>query len=362
MIRVLIVDDELSSIMVIERLIDFQKYGLELAGSARNGEEAMRCLEMDNPPQIVISDMRMPVMDGISLIRYIQDNYPEIKMIICSGYYDFEYTHAAIKAGVIEYLLKPVDRNKLNNAVKEACEAVENDRRIAIKNSDEKIHLSIDVYKKVLECSQSLIRMIDYGNERESAMLIYEMESSIDAGSLTGNTGKAVFRVMMAYIQRYLVEHGMPPVVIDDAAINSFGSFSEAMDYLARNARQVIQDRNLLTENQKGRSVEEVKRYLDEHFRERIRLEQIAEIFNYNKDYLTTVFRKTYGETIGDYIIRLKIEDAKQQLKYTSKTMEEILQSLGYSDSSFFYRQFKQVEGVSPGSYRKREKDADMHR
>ena len=355
MIKILLADDEQSSIMVLKRLINFKKYELELVGEARNGEEAMRYLEMEDPPEIVISDMRMPVMNGISLIQYIQDNYPAIKIIICSGYFDFEYTHAAIKAGVIEYLLKPVDRVKLDTAISEACEAVENDRAIAIKNSDEKINLSIDIYKEVLQCSKSLIRLIDFGNIKASEALITGLQERIDPESRSKDTGRAVFRVMMAYVQRYLVEHGMPPQVIDDAAVNELGSFSEALDYLNRNVKLAIEEKNASSDQQKNRSVEEVRRYLDDHYKERIRLEQVADKFNYNKDYLTTIFRKKYGETIGDYIIRLKIDDAKQQLKYTSKTMEEILQSLGYSDSSFFYRQFKQVTGISPGHYRRKE-------
>ncbi len=51
---------------------------------------------------------------------------------------------------------------------------------------------------------------------------------------------------------------------------------------------------------------------------------------------------------------RLKIEDAKRQLRYTTKTMDEIMITLGYSDVSYFYRQFKKVEGISPGQYRKK--------
>ena len=73
-----------------------------------------------------------------------------------------------------------------------------------------------------------------------------------------------------------------------------------------------------------------------------------------NKEYLTTVFKKKYGLSIGEYVARLKIEDAKRQLRYTTKTMDEIMITLGYSDVSYFYRQFKKVEGISPGQYRKK--------
>ena len=100
MIRLLIVDDERATIRIIKKIINFEQYDIEVIGEAYNGDEAMSFINSANPPEIVITDMNMPVMDGISLMRYLQENEKNIQVIVVSGYFDYSYTHAAIQANV----------------------------------------------------------------------------------------------------------------------------------------------------------------------------------------------------------------------------------------------------------------------
>jgi len=79
-----------------------------VAGQAENGEEAVRIIG-EKHPDVVLSDIRMPKMDGIELMQYLHENNPEIKIIILSGYNDVEYLNMAIRNQVTEYLLKPTD-------------------------------------------------------------------------------------------------------------------------------------------------------------------------------------------------------------------------------------------------------------
>lgn len=108
MYRLLIVDDEEDIRRGIARGIPWSQLGFEVAGQAGNGEEAVGLLESARP-DVVLSDIRMPKMDGIELMQYLSANYPEIKIIILSGYNDVEYLNMAIKNRVTEYLLKPTD-------------------------------------------------------------------------------------------------------------------------------------------------------------------------------------------------------------------------------------------------------------
>ena len=123
---------------------------------------------------------------------------------------------------------------------------------------------------------------------------------------------------------------------------------------MVRQTIHVLIDKIEAEKSDRKRSLDEVLTHLNEHYMDNIRLDILADQFHYNKEYLTTVFKKKYGLSIGEYVARLKIEDAKRQLRYTTKTMDEIMITLGYSDVSYFYRQFKKVEGISPGQYRKK--------
>ena len=86
-------------------MLDWEKYGFTLTGSAINGEHAIHIIE-NNLPDIVITDMSMPVMDGIVLVECLERKYPDIKIIALSGYDDFDYVRQSMKKGVVDYLLK----------------------------------------------------------------------------------------------------------------------------------------------------------------------------------------------------------------------------------------------------------------
>lgn len=108
MYQLLIVDDEEDIRRGMARGIPWEEWGYCVAGQAENGEEAVRLAE-ETHPDVVLSDIRMPKMDGIELMQYLYENNPEIKIIILSGYNDVEYLNMAIKNRVTEYLLKPTD-------------------------------------------------------------------------------------------------------------------------------------------------------------------------------------------------------------------------------------------------------------
>ena len=108
MYKLLIVDDEKTISQGIARSIPWNECGFEVAGICNNGLEAVEFLKTDKP-DLVLSDIRMPGMDGIELMQYLNEHYPEIKIVILSGYNDFEYLQMSIRNHVAEYLLKPTD-------------------------------------------------------------------------------------------------------------------------------------------------------------------------------------------------------------------------------------------------------------
>ncbi|MDO5517253.1 MAG: response regulator [Clostridium sp.] len=104
--KVLIVDDELIMRQGISHMIDWEKEGFELIGQASNGEEALEIIKQ-NTPNIVLTDVVMPKMDGVKLIKLLENSYPDIKIIVLSSYSDFDYVKTSFKYGAIDYILKP---------------------------------------------------------------------------------------------------------------------------------------------------------------------------------------------------------------------------------------------------------------
>lgn len=112
MTRILLVDDERMIRKAIAKSIDWQKHGVQIVADVANGEEALLVMGKE-VIDIVITDIRMPVMDGLKLSEAIKEQYPKTRVIILSGYDDFEYARTAIKQGVQDYLLKPVSEEEL---------------------------------------------------------------------------------------------------------------------------------------------------------------------------------------------------------------------------------------------------------
>ncbi|WP_406768167.1 response regulator transcription factor [Candidatus Clostridium stratigraminis] len=104
--KILVVDDEYLLRQGIKHLVEWNKEGFEIVGEASNGKEALSLIETLKP-HIVITDIVMPVMDGLELVRYIKENYPEIQIVILSGYSDFNYVKGTFKLGISDNILKP---------------------------------------------------------------------------------------------------------------------------------------------------------------------------------------------------------------------------------------------------------------
>lgn len=114
--QVLIVEDEYRIGMLIKHLIDWDEYNMECVDVVDNGESALRIIERA-APDIVITDIRMPKMNGLDLIGRSRELGKKIKFIVISGYKEFEYAHRALQYGVDDYLLKPINKDELNKVM-----------------------------------------------------------------------------------------------------------------------------------------------------------------------------------------------------------------------------------------------------
>lgn len=108
-----------------------------------------------------------------------------------------------------------------------------------------------------------------------------------------------------------------------------------------------------VTVSRKRLELAAVKEYLDEHYTEKLTLDDLAERFFINKFYLPKIFKETYGTTVNNYLISKRITRAKQLLRFTDMTVDEVGVAVGMGDANYFSRMFRKVEGISPREYRK---------
>ncbi len=126
--KVILADDEEEALFGIQRNLDWEGYGFEVVGTFGNGRDVMEFLETQEA-DIVITDIRMPFMDGIELAKNIYDSYPQTKVIIISGYGDFQYAKEAMSYRVMDYILKPVNAREMGEALQKVYETLEQEIR-----------------------------------------------------------------------------------------------------------------------------------------------------------------------------------------------------------------------------------------
>lgn len=146
MTGMIIADDELLIRQGLQS-ISWSDYGIEVRGLASNGMEALSLIEC-KAPEILLTDIRMPGMDGLKLIHAAKKIIPDIKTILLTGYEDFNYAHTAIQLGAIGYILKPSNPNEIINMVLMAKEQI--DAEMNEKLEKEKIRQQIDSMQDII--------------------------------------------------------------------------------------------------------------------------------------------------------------------------------------------------------------------
>ncbi|MEA5016796.1 MAG: response regulator [Candidatus Limiplasma sp.] len=135
-LKVIIVEDNPTTVRSLKETIDWASLGCQVAGVAYDGATGRKRI-LEASPDIVLTDIRMPQMDGLDMIEAIRQNLPDCKIIIITGYDQFQYASRAIKLSVFDYLLKPIDNGDLTRVILRAAEAIRGKREadVALKQT-----------------------------------------------------------------------------------------------------------------------------------------------------------------------------------------------------------------------------------
>ena len=127
MVRLFLCEDEIVMRDGIKKHIEWEKEGIEFVGEASDGELAYPMI-LEQKPDILLTDIKMPFMDGLELAELVKKELPDIRIIILSGYDEFAYAQKAVSLGVTEYLLKPISPSKLKESIRSVAEKIEEER------------------------------------------------------------------------------------------------------------------------------------------------------------------------------------------------------------------------------------------
>lgn len=180
--KLVVIDDIRSVVEMITQKVPWEQYGIEVVGKARDGEEGLAVIEAARP-DIVLTDIRMPKMDGLTMTERILQMLPGCKIIILSGYTDFEYARKAVQLGAIDFIRKPFTMNEILEVALKAKElwAKEERHKLSLEKLKNQVKASMPVLRQ-----EHLNMLVQYPASDQKALEIWNfLELGIPPRNLT---------------------------------------------------------------------------------------------------------------------------------------------------------------------------------
>jgi two-component system response regulator YesN len=242
MYKVVIVDDEPLIVEGLRKIVDWEKYGCVVVGEGNSGKEGLTMVQK-HAPDILFTDIRMPGMDGLTMIAALRSEHQDMQVVVLTGYRDFEYARQALNLGVQRYLVKPSKMKELDEAMTGVTE-----------------------------------RLNKITSNRDNV---------IDTESTTANN--------------FIVKQAIS--------------------------------------------------YMEQHYREKIQLPNVAEKVYVSHWHLSKLLNST-GKSFSELLNEIRIENAKKLMEDSSLHISDIAEYVGFADTAHFSRVFKKCTGISAGEYR----------
>ncbi|MDF2958957.1 MAG: hypothetical protein K0S39_692 [Paenibacillus sp.] len=366
--KVLLVEDEILVRRFIKTLIDWEANGFSVAGEASNGEEAWEFLE-NQGADIVLTDIRMPVLNGFELIGRIRDKQLPCGVIILSSYDDFEYVRNALKFHVSDYVHKAaVSGSELLDSLKQAKrdwlsrhEQLLYDRPLSRHSLSRKGTVAANILTRTLERStdQSYLKLLSeslmFWNEPFHVALADK--SGSEAITEQGNGEIVMFPYGGHWIiaGKHAVKEfaaGQNPEAVTVYSENtvSLAEWPAIYETLKQELAELLQKQDQTS--MLHVSIREAVAYIQEYFKDELTLEVISDHVHVSPAYFSRLFQKETGKTFTDYLTEIRINRAKSLLQRTALPVYDIAERVGYRNSRYFLKLFKETVGLTPTEFR----------
>lgn len=333
--HILIVDDEPMVRLGLTQLVRQFNSTFRIA-VATNGVDALEQIAKHRP-DLLLTDIRMPKVDGLELCRQLRDIGVKFPIVIISGYDDFSYAQKCLTYGVKEYLLKPLTEHELYPVLTKL-----------FQEQEQAAPISFFEVEAWLERVESTIWAADF--EALSGLMAEWTRGDMIKGIPVEQLQQVITDGLKILVKK-LDAHGMVTFSAN-VTPGQLNSVEHAVQYLQTEIdslyHQLFQFRG---GNQKS-MFEEAQAYINAHISEELSLEEVAEKMGLAPTYFSYMFKKMTNETFVQYRMKKRIELAKKLLELPHYKVVDVGMTIGYQNYPYFTKIFKKMTGCSPTEYR----------
>ena len=418
MYSLVIAEDELTTRRGLVKMVKWNELGFTVDGEFSDGQELLDDLK-NNMPDVILTDIKMSRVSGVDIARFVAEQNLPVQIVFLSGYRNFDFAQSAIEYRVVHYLLKPVSISKLREVFMGLKEKLDqqNALQYSMLNRVEHYQKLVNYQKQqfvtdawfgdirqsaaieerlllfpakqysVLEPRLFLVRLAirndpqymgflaDYGLQELQEQMIsilgaldqrleyYPIKwEETKAGRALSGLGVLWkkedfvsgqdFHIRIWEIKEQLQAQGYQLIGIQ-AELSILKEMNSPAELISCTKSFEKTERIQIQNNT---SIENVLRFIQEHYREDITLSDIAEEVFLNPIYISRLIKEQTGKNYTDLLMELRIGKAVELLKNTDLYVYEIADKVGYHNLKYFYKVFKKIKGNSPNDYRPKQK------
>lgn len=393
-LKLLIADDEWRIREGIRESVDWESFNIVVVDEAEDGEITLE-LAVKYEIDILLIDLNMPIMNGISVVKQLRETLPNCKVIIITGFDEFKFAQEALRLGVDEYLLKPVLPETLKGIIQRISEEVQtrssevifnkialnyiNTNQIEIREqfcldwvtrklSDEKLEELLQFFQLPLEAPKQ-IAMVKCRELQMKQPLVEQNDKPFYISAIKNiileflpDINITIFSEKSGLI--FIISW----VILDEnILLKCENAIHKALNISARIYTEEIVNKNndiVISYNSLKNNtfqqdilipiVQRAQKYIKENYKNKnVTLEYVANYLQVSPVYLSRIFKKELGTTFISYLTNLRMKKAIKLLNSTDLKINEIASIIGYDSQHYFSTSFKKYIGISPNQYRK---------
>ncbi len=333
MIRVLIIDDDKVSLAGLKATLPWKEYGMQVIGEATNGRDGLAFLEKHSV-DLVMLDLAMPIMDGMTFIQKCRELYPEIQYVVMTFHEDFEYIQEALRLGVIDYISK---------------------LKLSEENQDELFaRIASTVHKRI--CCPSDVSGTD--NVQEIAELLQNPLWLCDDLCFWEMKNHLVEKNY--HIQRLeivLCESMVRLETSDNLSLPEIPYIKTVDDVI----RHLASCRTYVTENAISCAYATMESrliiaadFINRRYEQCINISQVADAAGFSRSYLSSCFNRYFGVTLNGFMRRKRIYESMMLIIAGEYSLTDIALKVGYESYQYFKKVFMEIRQETPKEFRSR--------